>query len=73
MQLFESISSLLMSITVSDDQNLLHNKKQKLSHIFNVELGESSKAFGNLRVQWQVNAARDEEINMNTNLKITVN
>lgn len=37
--------------------NLLHNKKQKLSHIFNVELGESSKAFGNLRIQWQSNAA----------------
>lgn len=32
--------------------NLLHDKKQKLGHIFNVELGQSSKAFRNLRVQW---------------------
>lgn len=36
--------------------NLLHNKKQKLCDIFNVELRQSSKAFGNLRVQRQVNA-----------------
>lgn len=37
--------------------NLLHDKKQKLGHIFNVELRESSKAFGNLRIQRQSNAA----------------
>lgn len=38
--------------------NLLHNKKQKLGHIFNVEFRQSSKAFGNLRVQWQCDAVQ---------------
>ncbi len=36
--------------------NLLHNKKQKLCHIFDVEFRQSSKAFGNLRAQWQRDA-----------------
>lgn len=42
-------------------EDLLHNKKQKLCHIFNVKLRQSGKAFGNLGVQRQVNAAQGRE------------
>lgn len=39
-------------------KDLLHNKKQKLCHVFNIKLRQSSKAFGNLRGQREGNAEK---------------
>lgn len=38
--------------------DLLHNKKQELSHIFNVKLWQCCKVFGNFWIQRQGYAVR---------------
>ena len=40
--------------------NLLHYEEQELGHVFDVELGQSGKAFGDVRVQWQGHAGYEK-------------